>query len=287
MADTTKFIYTNSGTPYLDAYEAYRTGLEQQRAQQRAQIEARRDADIAEQNKTYDNSARQNYITYMQAMKNAPNQLNSLGIRGGASESSMIRLGTNYNSNVANNEAARGSAIGSLRTTYGTQLEDLDNDYNQRITDALATAQQNQLKWEQEQLDTDLQRFSASITGQYKTKKGYEKLIKKLKESNDPNKKYKIALARQAMNALKDEGAKGGGGSKSSSRRSYGGGGYSSTSTSTSKNSGKGGTNSAAKANAKAINDKYKNRAAQAKKKATKSGWKKYGVTKSTGRWVG
>lgn len=282
MADTSKFIYTNTGTPYIDAFNAYKQGLEAQRAQQRAQIEARRDSDIAEQNKTYDATARQNYINYMQAQKNAPSQLNALGIRGGASESSMIRLGTNYNTNVANNEAARGTAINNLRTSYGTQLQDLDNDFNSKIADAEATARENQLKWEQEQLDTDLQRFSASITGLYKTEKGYKKLIEKLKKSNDPNKKYKIALARQAMNALKPSGG-GGGGGGGSSRRSYGGyGGYSNDNNNNNNNKKK--TKTLDNSAAVALNNKYKNRAKQAKKNNT---WKKYGTPKSSGRWVG
>ena len=183
-------------------------------------MENRRESDLSKSSAGYDNTARQNYINYMQAQKRLPSQLNAMGIRGGASESSLIRLGTNYGTNVATNEGARQNAADSIRQAYAQQIADYNKDLNERLAQAEATAEQNQITWEREQLDKDLQYFSSAIEGLYKKKGDYKKLIAQLQASNDPNKDYKIMLATRAMNMIKSSGGGGGGG------RSYGGGGY-------------------------------------------------------------
>lgn len=244
-----KFIYNNSGTPYLDQYKTLKKGYEKQLANETAQLSKKEAQEIADSNRIYDANARQNYINYMQNKKNLPSQLNALGIRGGASESSLVRLGTTYGQNVATNEAARATAQDALRQTYAQQIQEMRNDYNRRITEARANADAKQLEWETAQKDKDLQRFSGTIQGLYKTKDGYKKLIEKLKASKDPNRQYKIALAQQAMNQLKDEESSGsgggGGGGRRGGGRSYGGSGSGSGSGS---DSGSSGANNANKA---------------------------------------
>ena len=217
------YIYNKTGTPWLDQYKKTEAAYQKRLADETAQMDTKQAQAIADSNKTYDANARQNYINYMQAQKALPSQLNALGIRGGASESSALRLGTTYGQNVASNEAARATAQDALRQTYAQQIQDLRNDYNNRMLEARATAEKNQFEWEQNQQQLDLQRFSGTIQGLYKTKDGYLKLIEKLKNSSDPNRRYKIALAQQAMNQLEDEEKSSGssGGSRRSSGRSY------------------------------------------------------------------
>ena len=231
-----KFIYKNSGSPFIDQLNAVKAGYEKRLATETAQLGQKEQQAIADSNKTYDANAKQNYINYMQSRKALPSQLNALGVRGGASESSLLRLGTTYGQNVASNEAARGTAQDALRQTYAEQIQNLRNDYAQRIIDAEANARAKQLEWEDNQKKQDVQYFSQAITGAYKTKSGYEKLIEKLKASNDPNKDVKIMLARQAMNQIEDNGSSGSGssgGRRSGGRRGYSGGSgyYSDTST--------------------------------------------------------
>ena len=84
----------------------------------------------------------------MQAKKNLPSQLNALGIRGGASESSAVRLGTNYGSNVASNEAARNTALANLRQSYQDKLAAYDEEWDNKLAQAYMTAIENQLNWE-------------------------------------------------------------------------------------------------------------------------------------------
>ena len=231
--DLSKLMYANNTQPYMDAYERLKTNLQSQRNTDVSRINANRDADIQKSNAGYDNTARQNYINYMQAQKRLPSELNAMGIRGGASESSLLRLGTNYGTNVANNESARQNALAELRNSYAKQISDYDSNLNERLASAEATARQNQIDWEREQIEKDLQYFSGAIEGLYSSKDGYKKLISKLKASNDPNKAYKIMLATRAMNQIKEEKKSSGGGGGG---RSYGGysGGYSSSSSSSS-----------------------------------------------------
>ena len=280
--DWSKLIYANSSTPYLDSYKKLADAYNSQAQTDVARIEANRDTDLNKSSAGYDNTARQNYINYMQAQKRLPSELNALGIRGGASESSLVRLGTNYGTNVANNESARQSAADSIRQAYATQIADYNKDLNERLAAAQATAEQNQINWENEQREKDLQYFSGAIEGLYNTRGEYLNLIARLQASNDPNKDYKIMLATRAMNQLAASGSGGGGGS----RRGYGYGGGGSSSS---------GINwSAAASNGKAVVD-YLARSAGAKaaslgtsgKKNNTKTWAKYGTPKSAGRWVG
>lgn len=141
-------LFADSKTPYIDMYNAYRNEQQGIRDAFRKQLEADRTSAENSSNAEYDNAARQNYINYMQARKNLPSQLNALGIRGGASESSALRLGTNYGSNVASNEAARNSALAAIRQQYEDKLAQYDEEWDNKLQQAYLTAIENQLNWE-------------------------------------------------------------------------------------------------------------------------------------------
>lgn len=271
MAKYDKYIYANKATPYADMYKTQEQAIRAQNAQDVEQLNQRRDADLAKSSAGYDNTARQNWVNYMQAQKRLPSELNALGIRGGATESSLIRLGTNYGSNVAANEAARQTAANDIRNAYANQIYESNANMNNKLTEMRAAAEQNQLNWEKEQIDKDLERFSGVIEGLYTKKSSYKKLIEKLKKSSDPNKAYKIMLARRAMNQLQGSGGSGGGGGRGG--RSYGSsGGYSSSSSSS---SGGGGANTSANINAAqqrgvAMTEYYKKSASKSSNKKGK-----------------
>lgn len=216
--DWSKLVYTNTSTPYLDNYTKYEKNANAQAKKDRAAMADREKTDLEKSNAGYNSTARQNYINYMQAQKSLPSSLNALGIRGGASESSLIRLGSNYGTNVASNEAARQTALKDIRNAYAQQLADYNKALSERLATAQATARENQLKWESEQADKDLQRFSGVIEGLYNDSASYQTLIDKLKASKDPNKDMKILLATHAMNAVA---------AKEAAAASSGGGGYS------------------------------------------------------------
>lgn len=162
--------FADSKTPYIDMYNAYRNEQQGIRDAFRKQLEADRTSAEKSSNAEYDNAARQNYINYMQARKSLPSQLNALGIRGGASESSALRLGTNYGSNVASNEASRNSALAAIRQQYEDKLAQYDEEWDNKLQQAYLTAIENQLKWEQEQ-----QALKASSGGGGGSRRGYSR----------------------------------------------------------------------------------------------------------------
>lgn len=234
-------IYKGStGTnPYsTKVFDAYRKGQETKQAKEISTNTAERDKMLAAQNAQYDKNATQNYVNYQRAMKDVPSQLNALGIRGGASESSLLRLGTNYNTNVANNEQARAGALDELRNTYAKLADEINSRYATDIRDKQFEYEQKSRQWEYEQEQKDLEKFASAITGQFDNETDWKDYIAYLKKSSDPNKVAKVMLAQQAYNAWKKEQDKksssGGGGS----RRSYSSGGYSSSSSSSSGGTG-------------------------------------------------
>lgn len=239
--DLSKLFYAKSANPYMDAYkkeESRLTGLKNAAIEQ---LNANQTADLAKSDAGYNASAQQNWVNYMRSQKNLPSQLNSMGIRGGAAESSLLRMGNTYGSNAAANETARQTAAGDIRRSYAEQIANTTQDWNKQIAEAQKAANDKQIEWERHQIEKDLEQFSSVIEGLYKSKKGYKKLIAKLKASNDPNKKMKIMLATRAMNALGGSGGSGGGGG--GHRRSYGGYGGSSYGGSTSGENTSGGNN--------------------------------------------
>lgn len=216
-------------------------------------------ASINKTNSGYDASARQNYINYMRAQKQLPSQLNALGINGGATESSLIRMNSNYGTNVAANEVARQNALAELEAQYKQNLFDRDvayrqalqayddaynnriasyNDtYNNRLAEiassrrealnnAYLTAMQNDLTYRKEMREQSLANFKDSIMGRYNTVEQYDKLIERLRQSKNPDRATLIAYAKQARTALQkeqQEQSRSGGG-YSGGGRSYGGG---------------------------------------------------------------
>ena len=277
-----QLIYTKKGTPYIDQYNktaekmktertAYRKDQANLRDAFRKQTNTEQTNDINKSNEQYDTSGRQNYVNYMQAQRRLPSELNALGIRGGASESSLIRLGNTYGTNVANNEAARGTAIAGINQAYEkglsdydreyqTSLSDYDRDYNSRLASAYATAYQNQINWEREQQQKDLEYFSGAIEGLYGDTASYDNLIASLQKSSDPNKEYKIMLARKARQTLLDKIGESSGGGGGGGYSYGGGGGYS---------SGGGGSSGGGYASAKDITN-YDGSVAKATAKAVK-----------------
>lgn len=292
--DMTNPIYSNTKQPYMDIYSQLRKSLQNQRTTDIKNIESNRDSDLAKSNAGYDNTARQNYINYMQAQKRLPSELNALGIRGGASESSLIRLGTNYGTNVASNESARQGALNDIRKAYAQQISDYDKDLNNRLFEAEATARQNQLNWEREQQEKDLQYFSGAIEGLYGTTQAYDTLIAQLQASNDPNKEYKMMLALKAKQSLAEKLAQAAAKAAAKNAASSSGGGSSKSSkkSSSKKSSGKkksggggGGGNSAsvaavnaAQTKGQSMTDYYKNLASSGgSSKSSSSGYRIHG----------
>jgi uncharacterized protein YejL (UPF0352 family) len=112
---------------------AWRAGQEDLRNAYLQNMNAKQEKTTNATNAQYTNTARQNYVNSMRAQRNLPEQLNALGIIGGASESSLIRMGTNYGTNVANNEMARAQALDSVAQQYADAINEYEQQYRQAL----------------------------------------------------------------------------------------------------------------------------------------------------------
>ena len=148
-----------------DQYDKWVAGQNELRDAYLKNMTERQTRDTEKARANYDNTARQNYINYMRAQKQLPEQLRQLGINGGASESSLIRLGTNYNTNVANNEMARAQALDNIASQYTDIINEYEMQYRQAILardDAKATQLAEYLNaWSKELSDIEAEKNNA------------------------------------------------------------------------------------------------------------------------------
>ena len=190
-------------------------------------------------NAQYDNTARQNYVNYMRAQRNLPEQLNALGIRGGASESSLIRMGANYGTNVANNEMARAQALDAIQQQYADAIQDYEMQYkqallsrddakanqiasyldswnkelsdisagkNEALTNAYVTALQNDIERSDTVQSKKLEQYAAGLSA-YTKVDTLQKMIKKIKKdknwASNPYKDGKVQAIRARIGEIK------------------------------------------------------------------------------------
>ena len=73
-------------------------------------------------NSNYDNSAREYYRLYKTQQKQLPETLSRLGVTGGASESSQLKLLNSYSDNLYKNESARNNQLAGVNADYNNQI---------------------------------------------------------------------------------------------------------------------------------------------------------------------
>lgn len=101
----------------------------------------------------FQDSAQQAYIQYMQSQKKLPQMLAAQGLSGGASESSMVGLESDYGNNVntlrdSYNQALRDidSDIADLRASGDLAIAENAGTYSQKIADLAAQQKLEQLE---------------------------------------------------------------------------------------------------------------------------------------------
>ena len=154
----------------------------------------------------------------------------------------MLKLKLQYVGHLMQRGDSLVKTLNDIRKAYAQQIADYDKDLNSRLVEAEATARQNQLNWEREQQEKDLQYFSGAIEGLYGTTQAYDTLISQLQASADPNREYKIMLALKAKQSLAEklaQAAAKNAANASSSGGSGGGSGKSSKKSSSKKSSSK------------------------------------------------
>lgn len=138
----------NSATPYLDIAKAYEDKARQNLANQEAIMQKQLAASKAQTAANYDSAAAGNYVNYMKQQNAIGEQLARQGIRGGASESALARIGNNYALNQGNTNAQRYAAYGALQNTYDTNLANMRQATEENIANNNMALQQSQVQYE-------------------------------------------------------------------------------------------------------------------------------------------
>lgn len=194
--------------PASTANAAYQTQLEQQAAYENqlkqlqakeeaaaeAQAEAQRQQIAANKqsiNDSYDNSAREAYITSMQNQKALPALMSTQGMTGGATESSMLNLQTNYENNLADLENARNTALANadlglndVNADLASTLASINSQYGAKLADYV--------KDKQDEAKSD---YITNISQYYDD---YQAEINRLLASGVPESDYRIQYLRAA-----------------------------------------------------------------------------------------
>lgn len=225
---------------YMKAYSQYAEDRKAQMDANQAALQKTLEQNNATTNTNYDNSARQAYVDYMRKQRALPSQLQSLGVRGGATESGLLNLYNNYGSSHAANEQQRNADL----TTNQNNYEDAYNTAYQAYLSDLNEQRQQAINNQINEYNNEITRFSSSVAQYPSTYSGYQayqQWIANLQASSDPLKDIKVALVRQQLASQFPDGApssgsgsSGGGGG--GGYRSYGGGGGGSSSSSGSSN---------------------------------------------------
>ena len=227
------YTYDPAGTKAAaQRFDIYKQALDKQKEEYTSQLDNTLDTNNKTTNTNYDNTARQAYIKYMQNQRALPNQLQALGVRGGASESALLNLYNNYGSAQASNNVARNSEL----ATNKNNRDDAYNTYYNNYLGNVADAEQQALADTETAYNNEITQFSSTVHQYPTTYAGYQSYvnwINNLSASDDPLKEIKIALVRQQMatqfpDGTPSSGSSGGGGGGSS--RSYSGGGGGGTS---------------------------------------------------------
>lgn len=262
---------------YMRAFDDYVASAEASKQKKYDELETRLNENNATTNANYDNNARQAYVDYMRKQRALPGQLQSLGVRGGATESGLLNLYNNYGSSHAANEQQRAADLTTNRQNRDDAWSAYTTAWDEDIRNQYQTAVNNQMN----EYNNEITRFSSTVAQYPSTSAGYsayQQWIANLEASADPLKDIKVALVRQQMAAQFPDGSpSSGGGGGSKSKRSSGG--YSSGGT-----SGGGGNSSAARAaveaaqaRGKAMTTYYSNQKKASNKSSKKSSYRIHG----------
>lgn len=149
------------------------------------QQETNRQQQIADAGQTRDAALRQAYINKMQSQQNLNKNLTQQGIRGGATETSNLRLATAYgnqraaaNSDYANSVTSINRGIDQNIADYTSDMQSRAEEYRQNLAQARWQAEREDATNEQNRLTDYWSNFYQNYYSGY-SKKDAKKALKK------------------------------------------------------------------------------------------------------------
>ena len=200
-----------AGDYYSDYLEkAKQEALKAQQLQIKSALD-KNNAYIPKVNEQTDKQLQEAYILAQQSKVNAPQALNAMGYTGGAVESSLLGLDTNYQNNRNALETSRNTSLDSIyqnaadiQSSGNANLADLSADYYNQMAQQQANQQaaaQEQSNWDkqyalqqQEAQKNDFTDTLGAYSGDYMAQ------IKKIQGDGDTSNDWQIAYLQQARN---------------------------------------------------------------------------------------
>lgn len=188
--DENKYRKDINTSYYDNAINAYKQQQEQNRQQQINDAAANRDSAL-----------RQAYVNRMQSQQNLNKNLTQQGIRGGATETSNLRLATAYgnqraaaNSDYANSVTSINRGIDQNIADYTSDMQSRAEEYRQNLAQARWQAEREDATNEQNRLTDYWSNFYQNYYSGY-SKKDAKKALKKA-EANLKNAKSEAERIR-------------------------------------------------------------------------------------------
>ena len=150
----------NEGTAGLNEIKQMYANMQ---SQQNAALQNANKLNQEHINSNYDNSAREYYRLYKTQQKQLPETLSRLGVTGGASESSQLKLLNSYSDNLYKNESARNNQLAGVNADYNNQIaknsinaaNTMANSYLQLAQQQLAYKRQDELAAKEQQAQAE------------------------------------------------------------------------------------------------------------------------------------
>lgn len=120
---------------------------------------------------------------------------------GNVSNTTKNKLEVGYGNNVSNLRSAKAEAKASLANTKAQNLAKMRQSYNQQKANSRNTYGKKMLAEKVEKRTKNMENYKSTVS-RFDTTKKCDAAIKKLKASNDPNKKEKIAYIQAQRAAL-------------------------------------------------------------------------------------
>ena len=194
-----------SKTPYMDLYNAFKEQTETKGGEYKENLRKQADITKGQVEQEYGKGAEEQYVSLKQQQKQLPAQLRTMGLGGGAAESSLIKLKSAYGQGLGALQEAKGQELSDIERSYLSSVSDYNLAQKQSLEDAYADYMAKQVAYDQQIKEQELSDFLNTYQSTYTTPSSIDSAIANLQSSTDVNKDSKISYLQAHRNVLQQQ----------------------------------------------------------------------------------
>ena len=194
-----------SKTPYMDLYNAFKEQTETKGGEYKENLRKQADITKGQVEQEYGKGAEEQYVSLKQQQKQLPAQLRTMGLGGGAAESSLIKLKSAYGQGLGALQEAKGQELSDIERSYLSSVSDYNLAQKQNLEDAYADYMAKQVAYDQQIKEQELSDFLNTYQSTYTTPSSIDSAIANLQSSTDVNKDSKISYLQAHRNVLQQQ----------------------------------------------------------------------------------